>query len=93
MSVSQIFQNDMYIEKLPNIAILHVPNGYRNIFNALKVVCCWRYLQFLKVDFMQKNSSNQKLGLDIFKRNLVYSVTTHKFIFLLSSPLKSEFFG
>ena len=31
----------MYIEKLPNIRFLQIPNEYRKNFGLLKVVCCW----------------------------------------------------
>jgi len=37
-----------YIEKLPNIAILQIPNGYRNNFGLLKAVCCWSRFENLK---------------------------------------------
>jgi len=48
-----------FIEKLPTIAILHVPNGYRNNFGQLKLVCCWIYVDmigsFLKKQYNKRN--------------------------------------
>jgi len=48
-------------------------------------------MRFLKVDFMQKNSSNQNWGLIFLNEILFIRFATNKFIFLLNPPLKIEF--